>query len=321
MSAGETIRRLSEMSDDAAFERLAMAVLRDAKPEYAALIHTGVNAEGKTVKAPIDGIAFVTGAKPPRMIAVHHTTCKLAALKRKWLHDPSTVTPRTAGKPTAPLGDLLKTAQIFAAEQKRTPSLQATLILATNRDPPEDLIRDTIAEGRTRGIDVDIWSGTALAHYLDTTAQGQWLRREHLGINQERLSRELLAQLSRESLNAHCPYDHLNVWVSHNLDRSIADATENEVLFIIAESGLGKSVACFKYLSGHIDAGGYGLILPHDIVASALTVDHAVAVALSTPVAQLDTRSLAHYLGHRNLQSTARYTALAPDRFTKFWQD
>ena len=33
------------------------------------------------------------------------------------------------------------------------------------------------------------------------------------------------------------------------------------------------------------------------------------------------TRSLAHYLGHRNLQSTARYTALAPDRFAKFWQD
>jgi type 1 fimbriae regulatory protein FimE len=33
-----------------------------------------------------------------------------------------------------------------------------------------------------------------------------------------------------------------------------------------------------------------------------------------------DTRSLAHYLGHRNLQSTARYTALAPERFAKFWQ-
>jgi integrase len=34
-----------------------------------------------------------------------------------------------------------------------------------------------------------------------------------------------------------------------------------------------------------------------------------------------DTRSLAHYLGHRNLQSTARYTALAPDRFRGFWKD
>jgi type 1 fimbriae regulatory protein FimB/type 1 fimbriae regulatory protein FimE len=34
-----------------------------------------------------------------------------------------------------------------------------------------------------------------------------------------------------------------------------------------------------------------------------------------------DKRSLAHYLGHRNLQSTARYTALAPDRFAGFWKD
>jgi site-specific recombinase XerD len=34
-----------------------------------------------------------------------------------------------------------------------------------------------------------------------------------------------------------------------------------------------------------------------------------------------DTRSLAHYVGHRNLQSTARYTALAPDRFAGFWKD
>jgi len=34
-----------------------------------------------------------------------------------------------------------------------------------------------------------------------------------------------------------------------------------------------------------------------------------------------DTRSLAHYIGHRSLQSTARYTALAPDRFAKFWND
>jgi type 1 fimbriae regulatory protein FimB/type 1 fimbriae regulatory protein FimE len=34
-----------------------------------------------------------------------------------------------------------------------------------------------------------------------------------------------------------------------------------------------------------------------------------------------DTRSIAHYLGHRNLQSTARYTVLAPDLFRDFWKD
>ena len=28
-----------------------------------------------------------------------------------------------------------------------------------------------------------------------------------------------------------------------------------------------------------------------------------------------------HYLGHRSIASTARYTALAPDRFKDFWKD
>jgi integrase len=34
-----------------------------------------------------------------------------------------------------------------------------------------------------------------------------------------------------------------------------------------------------------------------------------------------DTRSLQAYLGHRNIQNTTRYTALAPDRFKSFWKD
>jgi integrase len=34
-----------------------------------------------------------------------------------------------------------------------------------------------------------------------------------------------------------------------------------------------------------------------------------------------DTRSIQHYLGHRSIASTVRYTALAPDRFKGFWKD
>ena len=33
-----------------------------------------------------------------------------------------------------------------------------------------------------------------------------------------------------------------------------------------------------------------------------------------------DTRSIQHYLGHRSIASTVRYTALAPDRFKDFWK-
>ena len=35
----------------------------------------------------------------------------------------------------------------------------------------------------------------------------------------------------------------------------------------------------------------------------------------------IDTRSLQAYLGHSNIQNTARYTAPAPGRFKNFWRD
>ena len=34
-----------------------------------------------------------------------------------------------------------------------------------------------------------------------------------------------------------------------------------------------------------------------------------------------DTRAVQHYLGHRNIQHTVRYTELSPDRFNGFWAD
>jgi site-specific recombinase XerD len=35
----------------------------------------------------------------------------------------------------------------------------------------------------------------------------------------------------------------------------------------------------------------------------------------------VDTRSLQHYLGHKNIQHTVRYTDLSPERFKDFWRD
>ena len=33
-----------------------------------------------------------------------------------------------------------------------------------------------------------------------------------------------------------------------------------------------------------------------------------------------DGQALQHYLGHKNIQHTVRYTELAPDRFKDFWR-
>jgi len=34
-----------------------------------------------------------------------------------------------------------------------------------------------------------------------------------------------------------------------------------------------------------------------------------------------DTRALQHYLGHKNIQHTVRYTEMASDRVKDFWRD
>ena len=55
------------------------------------------------------------------------------------------------------------------------------------------------------------------------------------------------------------------------------------------------------------------------IKAHAHMLRHACGYALAN--AGVDTRALQAYLGHRNIQNTVRYSALAPGRFKGFWQD
>lgn len=55
------------------------------------------------------------------------------------------------------------------------------------------------------------------------------------------------------------------------------------------------------------------------IKAHAHMLRHACGYKLAND--GIDTRALQAYLGHRNIQNTTRYTALAADRFKGFWQD
>jgi hypothetical protein len=273
-----TTKLLSEISDEGLFERLATAVLREADPRYAALVHPGVNADGRTVKGPLDGVSFVSGSNPVQLVAVHHTTTKASDLQSKWLHDPATVKPRKGRRPTAPPGDLLKTANVVAEERRRAPRLEATLVLTTNQEPPVDLVGNVEAAARNCCLKLDLWPRSRIAHFLDKR-EGQWIRRTFLSIEPDRLSSELLSKLSRDSAHNFRPLDHSDAWVDRSLDNFL-DEVRSNVVFIVAESGFGKTVACYKHLIKHIDQGGFGIILPHEILENALNVDQAVENAL-----------------------------------------
>ena len=280
MKNAETQRKLAAITDPGQFEQLATAVLREANSRYRLLVHTGVNLYGRTIRSPVDGITFVAGENPPHMIAVHHTTCKRNDLEKKWLHDPATINPHKGGKPTATPGDLVKTAQLFAEQKREIPNLQLTLILTTNKEPSEVLVRNVRTAGESAGIEVMIWSNSVLAHYLDYHEKGQWIRSRFLGIEQEHLSDELLHELSRSSLENSVLLNDSELWIECQLDQKLEKAANRDVVFVVAESGLGKSVACHKRLTAHIRTGGFGLIIPNEIIATAPSLKLAIDATL-----------------------------------------
>ena len=280
MKSGETQRRLAAITDQGQFEHLATAILREADFRYRLLVHTGVNLDAKTVKSPVDGIMFVAGEYPSHMIAVHHTTCKRNDLEKKWLHDPAVVKPHKTGKTAAPLGDLVKATQLFAEQKRVIPNLQLTLILTTNKEPSETLVRKVSTVGNSAGFEVVIWSNSALAHYLDNDPKGQWIRSRILEIEQERLSDKLLHELSQRSLENSILLNDSELWIECQLDQKLEKAANRDVVFVVTESGLGKSVACHKRLTTHIGTGGFGLIIPNEIIAEAPSLELAIDATL-----------------------------------------
>lgn len=282
MTPRTTIQALAAMNDEGLFEQVATAVLREENQWYRALSHPGINTDGKTKKSPVDGICFVPGANPPHCIVAHHTTTQLAKLKEKWLHDPTTTKPRKRSRRSRRIssgtaeGDLIKTAREIAEERRRTPNLRATLILTTNRDPGAQLMLEVRAAAAAQNIDVDIWPASQIAHILDNHPTGQWIRRKLLGIEQERLSKELLAELSQRSLELIQVYDNPHARVPRAIDHDIA-TSRRAAIFLVADSGQGKSVICYRALQAHLQANGYGLVLPYQVVEQAITMEQALS--------------------------------------------
>lgn len=275
-----TERALANLNDEGLFEKIATAVLREAEPRYRGLVHPGVNSDGRTVKSPVDGITFLLGTSEPHAVYVHHTITAQYGLERKWLLDPTQVKTRTGRKSTASPGDLIKTGEVLAEHRKKINPLPATLILTTCHEPDADLVCTLKAEALKLDLEIDLWSGSRLAQFLDSKPAGQWIRRKYLQIEAELISMPLLAELSRKSIESYAPRDESRAWVERVLDRNLAAAAKQPTTFLVASSGLGKSVACHKWLATHVAGGGVGLVLSHDIIEKSLTVVDAVDAAL-----------------------------------------
>jgi site-specific recombinase XerD len=97
------------------------------------------------------------------------------------------------------------------------------------------------------------------------------------------------------------------------LRRHLRESPKSPFVFV-SERGAPLSAPCFSRIIERAAA-----IADLGIKAHAHMLRHACGYKLAND--GIDTRALQAYLGHRNIQNTTRYTALAPDRFKGFWRD
>jgi site-specific recombinase XerD len=95
--------------------------------------------------------------------------------------------------------------------------------------------------------------------------------------------------------------------------RVLQRAAKSPFIFV-SERGAPFSVSGLAKL---IERAGVEAKMPFPVHVHMLR--HACGYALANK--GTDTRTLQGYLGHRSIQSTVRYTELAPGRFKNIWRD
>lgn len=268
---------LEAITDAGHFEQLATAIIRRVHPQGAALIHTGVNAQGKPVRSPVDGIAVGSTG----MLFVHHTTTARNSLRTKWMGDD---------------GDIRKTAKCFSEELGRNPTLIGTLMLTTNRVPDEGLVRDSVALASMLQLRLEIWDRSRLTDYLDHDPDGQFLRHKFLGISEERLSGQLLTEISQASAKAmrETLHDDERAWIDRDVSRRLASRFESgEVMtFLAMPSGFGKSTAASRYLSSWVaEENHFGLWIQAHTLEQSLTLNEVISRTLHASAPELGART------------------------------
>lgn len=267
-----TIKLLAEITDPGKFERLATAILRAANPEtYGAICHTGVNENGKTIRAPLDNIGWATTPNGNLMVAVEHSTSK--KIHDKWLRDiPTPEKNKINISANNTKGDLRKAIDEIDSVRVNWKSLHAQVALTSNREPNQKTLIEAKKLAQANNIYLDILSASRLADYLDTTPQGQWIRSLHLGSPVQIVSKELLSQCTNKQLKQYA-------WLhkeSESVERSINIKNHNNHTFLVGASGMGKTTIALQILKQHLKKNGTGIILSPESISESTNIADAI---------------------------------------------
>lgn len=267
-----TEQALSKL-DAASFEALANEVLRYKFPILSSLIVSGLNAQGKTIKGSSDAFCLIENS---HYATVHHTTQQ--DLRKKWIYNgQSTKTPK---------GDLIKALE--AAQKLRTenPNLKVSIFLSTNLRVPETLGQEIQALNTTDSISIEIVEQSIMCSFLNATPTGQYLRRVHLGIETELLSRELLNGLVQNNIDRYKEEMYLNdcVLVPTEAEKNVRfqlNQSTKTINLLVGDSGFGKSSVAYSLVCHAISIGKIALRIAPHIIEQSVSLNDAIVRQLN----------------------------------------
>jgi len=305
-----TAEALEGITDESAFELLAVRALRELEPDCHSLVHLGMNSQGKTIRSPLDGFCSVPNYTSPLYVMVAATTTSLKSLKSKWLSNglpskpkparstkakPAHLTKKSATSkaPALELGDVPKAILEALHVRATVPTAKFTLYLATNRAITKELILEAEAAGKAGGVEVRFIEQSRLRDFLDVTPVGHWLRWKHLGIDSDLISLPLLHELSETNISQYASditlFEH-QFLVETESEKRIGEQLLNpsfRLHLLIGDSGVGKSTTGLTLLRRHHASGKPGLWISAELLDRASSLNSALEMALKSQLPSL----------------------------------
>ena len=171
-----TAEKIEGMTDAGQYEILATRVLRELDPDCRAVVHAGVNAQGKTIANPIDGFCLVPGSVPPRYVMTGFTLTAPDGLIGKWLFDHTMYKPSGRRKSPPPSaaddGDLIKAGREAAAIRARHAKAKFVVWLCTNRRLDTDHQQPVYDKAAELGVEVRFLEQSRPAGFPGCEARG-----------------------------------------------------------------------------------------------------------------------------------------------------
>jgi len=292
----ETAEKIERISDVGIFETLAIQALRGLDKDCEQILHLGLNAVGKAVPGPTDGFGRVAGSIPGKYVTAAFTTISSNKLEQKWLggnvvsrNSKSKVRRKRNTKPkraASESGDLIKAFNDVRSIRAVEPDAHFVVYLCTNRILDSRLMKKAWAlAARRKNMEVRFLDQSQLRDFLDVTAEGQWLRREHLGIEVEQVSASLLRAAARASFQQYSASILVptgRTIITEQARRALK-ALENRSLslqLLVGHSGVGKSVVASQLHRSMIDAGRFAFWIPAEILERSMTLGDALDTVL-----------------------------------------